>query len=180
MLIGIVMGMPMVLLPTQILLVNLVTDGLPAVALGVEPSENENMKKPPRKADESFFSDGLMAKIIFRGILIGLCTVGSFAVMKIMFGDVDLARTAALFTLVMTQLMHVFECKSEKKNIFTVPYTSNPKLIIAVLISLAVIFSAIYLPFMQVIFSTVPLTSQQLLIALGFAVFAPILQCFMK
>lgn len=180
MLIGIVMGMPMILLPTQILLVNLVTDGLPAVALGVEPGEAENMKKPPRKADESFFSGGLMAKIIFRGILIGLCTVGSFTVINTLFGNTDLARTAALFTLVMTQLMHVFECKSEHKNIFTVPYTSNPKLIFAVLISLAVIFAAMYIPFLQVIFSTVPLTSQQLLIALGFAVFAPILQCFMK
>lgn len=180
MFLGIIMGMPMVLLPTQILLVNLVTDGLPAVALGVEPPEEENMKKPPRKADESFFSEGLMWKIIFRGILIGLCTLGSFTVVNKLFGSVSAARTAALFTLVMSQLCHVFECKSEKKNIFTVPYMNNKKLIGAVLISLAVIFGAMYFPPLQVIFCTVPLTGQQLLISAGFAVFAPILQCFVK
>ncbi len=180
MFLGIIMGMPMVLLPTQILLVNLVTDGLPAVALGVEPTDRENMKKPPRKADESFFSDGLLLKIIFRGILIGLCTLGSFVLLNSIFGSVELARTGALFTLVMSQLAHVFECKSETKNIFTVPYLNNPKLILAVLVSLAVIFAAIYIPFLQVIFVTVPLTAEQLLIALGFALFAPLVQCFLK
>lgn len=180
MFLGIITGMPMVLLPTQILLVNLVTDGLPAVALGVEPPEEENMKKPPRKADESFFSEGLMWKIIFRGILIGLCTLGSFTVINKLFGSVPAARTAALFTLVLSQLFHVFECKSEKKNIFTVPYMNNKKLIGAVLISVAVIFGAAYFPPLQAIFSTVPLTGEQLLISAGFAVFAPLLQCFFK
>ena len=180
MFLGIIMGMPMVLLPTQILLVNLVTDGLPAVALGVEPPEEENMKKPPRKADESFFSEGLMWKIIFRGILIGLCTLGSFTVINKLFGSVSAARTAALFTLVLSQLFHVFECKSEKKNIFTVPYMNNKKLIGAVLISLAVVFAAAYFPPLQVIFSTVPLTGEQLLIAAGFSIFAPLLQCFVR
>lgn len=180
MFLGIIMGMPMILLPTQILLVNLVTDGLPAVALGVEPPEKENMKKPPRKSDESFFSDGLMQKIIFRGVLIGLCTLGSFTAINILTGSVPAARTAALFTLVMSQLFHVFECKSERKNIFTVPYGNNKKLILAVTVSVAVIFAALYLPWLQVIFCTVPLTGQQLLIGLGFAVFAPLLQCVLK
>lgn len=180
MFLGIIMGMPMILLPTQILLVNLVTDGLPAIALGVEPPEKENMKKPPRKSDESFFSDGLMQKIIFRGVLIGLCTLGSFTAINILTGSVPAARTAALFTLVMSQLFHVFECKSERKNIFTVPYGNNKKLILAVTVSAAVIFAALYLPWLQVIFCTVPLTGQQLLIGLGFAVFAPLLQCVLK
>ncbi|MBP1561824.1 MAG: cation-translocating P-type ATPase [Oscillospiraceae bacterium] len=180
MFLGIIMNMPMVLLPTQILLVNLVTDGLPAIALGVEPPDRENMKKPPRKADESFFSDGLMGKIIFRGILIGLCTLGSFAVMNSLSGSVALARTGALFTLVMSQLFHVFECKSEKKNIFTVPYMNNKKLILAVLASLAVIFAAVYVPALQAVFSTVSMTGEQLLICLGFAFSAPLLQCVLK
>lgn len=180
MFLGIIMGMPMILLPTQILLVNLVTDGLPAVALGVEPPERENMKKPPRKADESFFSGGLMGKIIFRGILIGLCSVGSFAMILSMTGDVSAARTCALFTLAASQLFHVFECKSESKNIFTVPYLNNPGLIGAVMISAAVIFAAMYFPPLQLVFGTVPLTGQQLLIAAGFAAFAPLLQGILK
>ncbi len=180
MFLGIIMGMPITLLPTQLLLVNLVTDGLPAIALGVEPAERENMKQPPRRSDESFFSDGLMTKIIFRGILIGLCTLGCFALFTYMFGDLTIARTGALFTLIMSQLANVFECKSEKKNIFTVPYFSNPKLILAVLVSAAVIFAAMYVPFLQIIFTTAPLTLKQLLIAFGFAMFAPLLQCVLK
>ncbi|MDE6132854.1 MAG: cation transporting ATPase C-terminal domain-containing protein, partial [Oscillospiraceae bacterium] len=124
--------------------------------------------------------EGLMWKIIFRGILIGLCTLGSFTVINKLFGSVSAARTAALFTLVLSQLFHVFECKSEKKNIFTVPYMNNKKLIGAVLISLAVVFAAAYFPPLQVIFSTVPLTGEQLLIAAGFSIFAPLLQCFVR
>ena len=180
MFLGILMGMPVVLLPTQILLVNLATDGLPAIALGTEPTEHEIMTQPPRRSNESFFAGGLMSKIIFRGILISLCTLASFGLILSMTGSVDTARTSALFTLVMSQLAHVFECKSERKNIFTVPYFSNPSLILAVIVSLAVILAAIYLPFMQVIFSTVALTSQQLLISLGFALAAPLLQCLFK
>ncbi|MGN0641974.1 MAG: cation-translocating P-type ATPase [Huintestinicola sp.] len=178
MFVGIIMGMPMVLLPSQILLVNLVTDGLPAVALGVEPCDPECMKKPPRRSDESFFSDGLLFKIIFRGILIGICTLACFTVMLRMGGDTDTARTGALMTLVMSQLFHVFECKSEKKNIFTVPYFNNLKLIFAVMISVAVIMASVYIPFLQTVFSTVALTAPQLGAAIGLAFAAPFFQCF--
>ncbi len=180
MLLGILTGTPQILLPTQILLVNLATDGLPAVALGVEPADKESMKQPPRRSDESFFSGGLMKKIVFRGIMIGICTTSCFLLLKHLTQSTDIARTGALFTLVMTQLAHVFECKSEKRNIFTVPYFNNPKLIAAVLSSLIIIFAAIYLPFMQTVFATVPLTAEQLGISFGFAMAAPLLQCIMK
>jgi Ca2+-transporting ATPase len=180
MFLGIIMGMPMVLLPTQILLVNLATDGLPAVALGVEPNDPDDMKKPPRKASDSFFSGGLMGKIIFRGILIGLLTLGSFSTVFTISGDITTARTAALLTLVLSQLMHVFECKSEKKNIFTVNYKNNPKLVLAVLSSLIIIALAVFFPPAQLIFGTTALGIKELLIALGFAVIAPILQCIFK
>lgn len=180
MFLGILAGMPSILLPTQILLVNLATDGLPAIALGVEPTDKDSMKRPPRTSGESFFSGGLMQRIIFRGILIGVCTICCFLLLKHYSGSVDAARTGALFTLVMTQLAHVFECKSESRNIFTVPYFNNPKLILAVLVSLAVIFGAIYIPAAQMIFATVPLTSKQLGIAFGFAMAAPLLQCFQR
>ncbi len=177
MFLGILMGMPPVLVPSQILLVNLVTDGLPAVALGVEPCDHDCMKKPPRKADESFFAGGLLFRIVIRGILIGLSTLCAFTVMLRMGASVDTGRTAALLTLVMSQLFHVFECKSEHKNIFTVPYFNNPRLILAVLFSVAVIMAAVYIPFLQTVFATVALTSQQLLICMGIAFAAPLLQC---
>ncbi|MDR0943801.1 MAG: cation-translocating P-type ATPase [Ruminococcus sp.] len=180
MFLGLLMGMPIVLLPTQILLVNLATDGLPAVALGIEPNDPDDMKKPPRKASDSFFAGGLMGKIVFRGILIGLLTLASFTTLLNMTGDVNIARTAALATLVLSQLMHVFECKSEKKNIFSVNYLNNPKLILAVLSSLIITAVAIFFPPAQIIFGTTTLTALQTLIALGFAVIAPILQCIFK
>jgi len=138
------------------------------------------MKMPPRKKDESFFSGGLMFRIILRGILIGLCTLACFTVLLQTGASLEAARTGALTTLVLSQLFHVFECKSESGNIFTVPYFNNIKLILAVLFSMAVLAAAVYLPFLQTVFSTVPLSSEQLLICAGIAFAAPLLQCFGK
>lgn len=174
MFLGILMGFPMVLLPTQLLLVNLVTDGLPAIALGMEPCEKDVMKQRPRRPDESFFSGGLLFKIIFRGIMIGLCTLGCFTTILRAGCDLDTARTGALATLIFSQLIHVFECKSEKKGIFGINYFSNIKLIFAVLASLAVILAAIYVPAIQMIFDTVALSKTPLLISLGFSFAVPV------
>lgn len=171
------MGMPIVLLPVQILLVNLVTDGLPAIALGLEPPESDIMTKPPRKSTEGFFSDGLMGKIIFRGVFIGLSTLASFAVTMRMGGTLEAGRTAALITLVMSQLIHVFECKSETKSIFRIKLFSNIKLVLAVLVSFGALAAAVAFPPLQAVFETVTLTSHQLLIALGFSAAIPVIKC---
>jgi len=175
MFLGILMGMPIVLLPVQILLVNLVTDGLPAIALGLEPPENDIMSKPPRKSDEGFFAGGLMWKIIFRGIFIGLSTLGAFSIVMRMGGTVEAGRTSALITLVMSQLIHVFECKSETKSIFRINIFNNVKLILAVLVSFAVLAVAVTVPQVQTIFETVTLTSDQLLTALGMSIAVPLI-----
>lgn len=170
MFVGIILGLPIVLLPSQLLLVNLITDGLPAVALSLEPPEKSSMKKPPRSKNESFFAHGLMEKILIRGFLIGFVTLSSFMVISSMGGGVEICRTCALITLVISQLVHVFECKSEEKNIFTVEYFSNPQLIFAVLFSMAVIGVCVYYPPLMKVFSTVSPDKNQLLISLGFAV----------
>ncbi len=175
MFLGILMGMPSPLLPTQLLLVNLVTDGLPAIALGLEPPDPENMQKPPRKQDESFFSGGLMQKIGIRGILIGLCTLGAFGTAMRTEGGLAGARTAALCTLVISQLIHVFECKSETKSLLHIPYGNNIKLIGAVAISLAVLLAAVLMPVMQVIFGTTSLSPAGWLCTLGFSFAVPVL-----
>lgn len=175
MFLSILMGMPIVMLPAQLLLVNLVTDGLPAIALGMEPCSKEAMKKSPRKPDESFFSDGLLFKIIMRGILIGLCTLACFTVLLKGNCGLAAARTGALTTLIMSQLVHVFECKSETKGIFGIKYFDNLKLVAAVLVSLAVLGAAVYLPVMQTVFSTVSLGKIPLLISLGFSVAVPLI-----
>ena len=175
MFLGIVMGMPVVLLPVQILLVNLVTDGLPAVALGLEPPESGIMKRPPRRSDEGFFSGGLMWKIVFRGIFIGLSTLASFTAVLRMSGSVEAGRTAALITLVVSQLIHVFECRSETKTLFRADIFSNVKLVAAAAISAAVLAAAVTLPQLKVVFETVSLTQGQLLAALGLSAAVPLL-----
>jgi Ca2+-transporting ATPase len=174
MFLGILMGMPVVLLPVQLLLVNLATDGLPAIALGLEPPEPDVMRYPPRKPEESFFADGLLYRIVWRGVMIGLCTLGSFSTALRLGGTLTQARTAALLTLVLSQLIHVFECKSEKGTIFSVRYFSNWKLIGAVLLSAALMAATVWLPQAQVIFSTAPLSGSLLWQALAFSFAVPV------
>lgn len=172
---GIIMGLPMVLLPAQLLLVNLVTDSLPAIALGLEPPEGSFMSEPPRKASDSFFSGGLMWRIIIRGVLIALCTIASFTVLLSMTGSLDIARTGAVCTLIVSQLVHVFECKSEKKTLLTVPYFSNPFLLFSAAVSAFVLLAGMYLPMLQSVLCTKALTRNQLLISLGFSFIVPVL-----
>ncbi|MBR3418681.1 MAG: cation transporting ATPase C-terminal domain-containing protein, partial [Oscillospiraceae bacterium] len=174
MFLGILMGLPMVLMPTQILLVNLMTDGLPAVALGLEPPAPDIMQHPPRSADESFFAGGLLSRIIFRGIFIALSTLGAFTTVLRMSGSASHARTAALVTLIGSQLLHVFECKREDGTLFSVPYFSNGKLILAVLTSVAVTAAALTVPSLQTVFSTVLLPMPELLAALGCSLAVPL------
>ncbi len=174
MFLGILMGLPMVLLPTQILLVNLMTDGLPAVALGLEPPAPDIMQHPPRSAADSFFAGGLLSRIVFRGIFIALSTLGSFTTVLRMSGSVDAARTASLVTLICSQLLHVFECKREDGTLFSVPYFSNGKLILAVLTSAAVTAAALTVPALQAVFSTVPLTLREMLTALACSTAVPL------
>ena len=175
MFLGLLMGMPVVLLPVQILLVNLVTDGLPAVALGMEPPEKDIMSRPPRRSDEGFFSGGLMGRIVFRGILIGLSTLGSFGTVMRMGGSIEACRTAALITLVVSQLIHVFECRSEKRSLFRLNPFGNMKLVGAAALSAAVLAAAVMVPQLQVVFSTVAPDMMQLLTALGFSVAVPVI-----
>lgn len=175
---GILMGMPIVLLPTQILLVNLMTDGLPAIALGLEPPAPDLMSQPPRRAEDSFFAGGLLSRIIFRGIFIALSTLGSFTTILRTTGSLDAARTGALLTLIVSQLLHVFECKREDGTLFSVSYFSNGKLILAVMVSVFVTAAAILTPALQTVFSTVTLPSAALLTALGFSFAVPAVSAF--
>lgn len=142
------------LLPIQILLVNLATDGLPAIALGVDPPEGDIMKEKPRPKNESIFSRGLAEKIIVRGSLIGICTVVAFLTGKYCGYDLSTCRTMALSTLIISQLIHVFECRSEKNSIFNINIFTNKYLVGAVALSIMLLILVIYNPFLQGIFHT--------------------------
>lgn len=175
---GMLMGMPVILFPIQILLVNLVTDGLPAIALGLEPTQKGIMSNPPRQSGESIFSDGLSFKIVSRGFLIGISTLGAFVTLFNITGSIDIARTGAFFGLVFAQLIHVFECKSEDKHIFKINYFNNKKLIMASLLSLIVLLIAVYAPFAQNIFSTVPLSFSHVVIPILYSFVGPLINVF--
>ncbi|MCC8132029.1 MAG: cation-translocating P-type ATPase [Oscillospiraceae bacterium] len=174
MFLSIVLGMPVVLLPTQILLVNLVTDGLPAMALSLEKSESDILRMKPSEFSGSFFSGGLLGKISVRGILIGLCTLGCFAYSLKLGCTLETARTCALVTLIASQLIHVFECRSEHKSVFRMNPFENPALILAVLVSGGVTALCIYLPFLSVAMETTPLILPEMAWSLMFAAAVPI------
>ena len=180
MFLGMLLGMPVPLLPVQILLINLATDGLPAIALSMEPGSSDVMKQKPRDPDESVFSDGLWKLIIIRGIFIGISTLLSFVTVLRLSDNLTSARTAALVTLVLSQLIHVFECKSEKRSIFEIPIFNNLWLVFSVLTSLGQLLGVVYMPILQNLFKTVPLTLDEWMPVAGFSLLAPVVSSFFK
>ncbi len=174
MLLSIVAKLPVILLPTQILLVNLVTDGLPAIALGLEKGEERLLEMHPKDFGKSFFSGGLLRKIALRGLLIGLCTLGCFAYAIGCGLPLATARTMALVTLIASQLIHVFECRSEHTSWFKLNPFKNPALIGAVLVSAAASALCIYLPPLALVMETQALTVKELLTATAFSAAVPL------
>lgn len=160
MLLAMMVGLPLPLVPIQILWVNLVTDGLPAMALGVDQAEKDLMSQKPRSAKENIFARRLGWKIISRGLLIGLCTLGAFWITLIEApGSTEhlvKAQTVAFATLVMAQLIHVFDCRSSR-SIFHRNPLQNRYLVLAVLSSLIMMLGVLYIEPLQPIFKTVPL-----------------------
>ncbi|RKN87009.1 calcium-translocating P-type ATPase, SERCA-type [Paenibacillus ginsengarvi] len=172
MFLAMMLGMPMPLVPIQILWVNLVTDGLPAMALGVDQPEKDLMQQRPRTAKENIFARRLGWKIISRGLLIGVCTLAAFWIMLQENPDSAAgllkAQSVAFATLVMAQLIHVFDCRSSR-SIFHRNPLQNKYLVLAVLSSLALMLVVMYVEPLQPIFKTVPLGVKEWLITLVFA-----------
>lgn len=168
------LGMPLPLYPIQILWVNLVTDGLPGIALGLDNVGHDVMRRKPVPADKGLFSGRLPFLIIFRGVLIGLCTLGAFAAVSYTNGNVDAARTTAFFTLVMAQIVHSLECRSETKGILKSGVRDNMWLLAAGAFSLLLMIAVIYVAPLQGVFKTVELSAAQLGIAAGFTAIGPI------
>ncbi|MCL6580412.1 MAG: cation-translocating P-type ATPase [Firmicutes bacterium] len=149
--------LPLPLLPLQILWVNLATDGLPAMALGFQRPEADVARRPPRPPGESIFARRLGVKILGRGLLIGLSTLAVFLAGLRVAGDLALARTLAFATLVLSQLIHAFDCRSETRALTEVPLSSNWHLVGGTAISFGMLLAAIYVPELRSVFRTVPL-----------------------
>jgi Ca2+-transporting ATPase len=152
------LGLPLPLVPIQILWVNLVTDGLPAMALGVDQAEADTMYQHPRNKAENIFGRGLGWKIISRGFLIGAMTLLAFwLTLRENPNDLVHAQTVAFVTLVMAQLIHVFDCRSQysvfHRNVF-----ENKYLVWAVISSLVLVLGVVYIDTLQPIFKTTDLS----------------------
>lgn len=154
-------GLPMPLLPIHILWINLVTDGLPALALSVEPAEGDVMSRPPRHPKESIFAHGLGAHAIWVGFLMG-CIVLFVQVWSIKTGHAHW-QTMVFTVLCLTQLGHVLAIRSEKESLFTIGFFSNEYLLGAVVFTLILQMATIYVPFLNPLFKTEPLTFNELI-----------------
>jgi Ca2+-transporting ATPase len=150
-----ILGLPMPLYPIQILWVNIATDGLPAIALGMDPIEKGIMDKPPRSQDENIINKAFILKMMFQGALIAACVLIAFTyVLYVEKEDLDRAKGVAFTVLVIAQLFHSFNCRSEKSSIFQLGVFSNMNLVLANVLSFSLQVAIIYLPFLENIFKT--------------------------
>jgi len=154
------LGMPLPLLPLQILWINLVTDGLPGLALSVEPAERGVMRRKPRPPEESIFSGGMAMHILFVGLLIGGLTLAT----QRWFWQrgYEEWQTMVFTVLVVAQLFNCLAIRSEHDSIFRVGFASNRSLVLALAITIAAQLAVIYVPFFAAVFRTVPLSATEL------------------
>ena len=168
------LGLPIPLLPIHILWINLVTDGLPGLALSAEKPEKNIMKRPPRPTNESLFSEGIGYHIVWVGILMAAVTLAmqAWAISE----DNPRWQTMVFTVLSLAQLGHVFAIRSDREFIFSIGLFSNKPLLFAVLLTFALQLGVIYLPFANEVFKTQPLTLTELLISISgaFIIFAAV------
>lgn len=156
------LGLPIPLLPIHILWINLVTDGLPALALSVEPREGDVMTRPPRHPKESIFAHGLGFHAIWVGILMAAVTL---SMQSWSLAAAGMHWQTMVFTvLCLTQLGHVLAIRSERQSLFTMGLFSNKLLLGAVILTFFLQMATIYIPQLNPIFKTEPLTVRELLI----------------
>ncbi|WP_306813720.1 calcium-translocating P-type ATPase, PMCA-type [Enterococcus gallinarum] len=152
----------MPLVAIQLLWLNLVTDSLPALALGMEPVEPGVMKQKPRDSRKSIFADGFAASMIFYGILVGAITLAAYWLGEYVLSDPTVAdgtaNTMAFATLVFGELTRAFAVRSETRSIFSIGVFSNSAMNKAFLVSLALQLAVLFIPFLQEIFKVQSLT----------------------
>lgn len=171
-------GLPLPLFPIQLLWINLVTDGIPALALGVEPAEPDLIKRPPRSAKEGFLRGRELVDILIEGSTIAVATLAVF-IFELFWRAPSLglgaelaytyARTAAFSVLVFSQLFHSLNCRSLTLPLHQMGLFGNRYLILAFFGSMAIHFLVIYTPFMQTIFKVTSLGAIDILVVTLFA-----------
>ena len=173
-----------ILLPIHILWVNLVTDSLPALALAFDPANKDIMDRKPIKPGKGIFTKGMSWRIIYQGIMIGLITLLAFIVglattkepingLTLEASKIEVAQTMAFITLALSELVHVFNIRDNKESIFKTNIFNNGKLILATVVSAALMFIILLVPVLRQIFS-IPVLPTQNILELVLLVFSPI------
>ena len=130
--VSVIAGLPIPLLPIHLLWINLVTDGLPALALATDPIDPDVMKRPPRRRDERFTDRGFVATMILTGILTAGVSLSVY-LYSLQYETLDMARTHAFAVLVYAEILRSFGCRSEKKPIWKIGLFSNIQLTLVAL-----------------------------------------------
>ena len=176
-------GLPVPFAPVHLLFINLLTDSLPAIALGLEPHTKDVMNEKPRPMNESILTKDFLIKIATEGLSIGVTTMIAFLI-GFKGGDAVLASTMAFGTLCTARLVHGFNCKSDRPVLFKKKMWNNIYLIGAFLLGLVLITSVLMIPSLHSVFKVSTLTIQQLLIVYGLAAanlpIIQLLKCFRK
>ncbi len=166
-----VAGLPLPLLPIQILWINLATDSLPALALGVEKPEPGIMARPPRPPGEGIITRRMAYSIGYQGALIGVVTLAAFLIEVFGLGrGLERARVLAFSTSILAQTLHAFNLRSYRYSLFTIGPFSNRYMVLAFIAVILANLIIIYVPFFQPIFSTLPLAPSDWAIAVGLGV----------
>jgi len=160
-------GLPIPLLPIQILWINLVTDGLPGLALTVEPEESNIMRRPPRPPQESIFAHGLGWHVLWVGPLMAALALGTQA-WSLASGSSHW-QTMVFTVLCWSQLAHVLAIRSERESLFSLGLRSNMPLLGAVILTFMLQMTTIYVPTLNSIFKTAPLSLLEFAITLAIA-----------
>lgn len=175
------------LLPIHILWINLVTDSLPALALAVDPAENDIMNRKPQKPGKGIFTKGMTWRILYQGVMIGILTLTAFMIglatpeekLPIIEGltveeiKVEIGQTMAFTVLALSELVHVFNIRNNKKSIFQTKLFNNRKLLLAIGISTALMLVILFIPALRHIFS-IPILPTANIIEIILLVFAPL------
>ena len=161
---GLIMGLKSPLLAIQLLWINLVTDSLPAIAIGLEPPEKDIMQRPPVDSRKGIFADGLWNKIIVEGIMLGMLTLIAFSIGNKYYG-LDVGRTMAFVSLGVLELVHSFNIKSEE-SIFKIGIMENKYLIGSFVLGTVVQTIVVIIPALAEIFKLVPLNQTQWIITI--------------
>lgn len=156
---GLVLGLKSPLLAIQLLWINLVTDSLPAIAIGLEPPDKDIMNRKPVSSRKGIFADGLWNKIVVEGIMIGMLTLVAFSLGNRFFG-LEVGRTMAFLSMGLLELVHSFNIKSEQ-SIFKIGILENKFLIGSFILGTAIQISVVLIPALAEIFKLVPLNQMQ-------------------